>query len=310
MSDITPRDPEDHEPFVESDETEWGGDPKKMGFLDHLEELRWTLLKPLAVFMITFLVVMIFVKDVSEILTYPLTQTEGLLMEGGAVVGGDSEDGNSGFRGLATRNPMGVYTAMLQIGLIFGICTSFPVVLYYGAKFIAPALTKKEKALLLPSSVGVFVLFLLGSSFSFFFLLPKTIAITIWFNRWLGWELIWTPDSYFSFMTWLVIGMGVAFEFPLVLVILVYLRILTVEQLRNSRRIAILVFVIAAAFLTPPDPFTQVMVAGPMILLYEISIWVCRIVEKRKAKADEEFFKDDDDDDPYGDKDEYVKGIE
>jgi len=281
-----------------------------MGFLDHLEELRWTLIKPLAVFAVTFIVVMIFVKDVSQILISPLMEAEGAVMEGGYVTG-SGEEGDDGFRTLATRNPMGVYTAMLQMGFIFSFCAAFPVLLFYGAKFIAPALTKKEKALLLPSSIGVFALFLLGSTFSFFFLLPKTIAITLWFNRLLGYELLWTPDSYFNFMTWLVVGMGVAFEFPLVVIILVYLRILTVVQLRRSRRLAILLFVIAAAFLTPPDPFTQMMVSGPMVLLYELSIWVARLVEKKREKEEAAFYEDDDNDqDPYGDDDGYGGEIE
>ena len=312
MSELTPHEPNEDEDFFDNDE-DWAADPKRMGFLDHLEELRWTLIKPLAVFAVTFIVVMVFVKDVSELLTWPLMQIEGAMMEGGYVVGsdaGEGEEGKDGFRGLATRNPMGVYSAMLQIGFIFSFCTAFPVLLFYGAKFIAPALTRKEKALLLPGSIGVFILFLLGSTFSFFLLLPKTLAITIWFNRLLGWELIWSPDSYFNFMIWLVIGMGVAFEFPLVVIILVYLRILSVEQLRKSRRIAILIFLVTAAFLTPPDPFTQVMVAGPMVLLYELSIWVARIIEKKRAKEDQAFYSDDDDDDHYGAEDEYGGEIE
>ena len=100
----------------------------------------------------------------------------------------------------------------------------------------------------------------------------------------MDYQLLWTPDSYLGFMLWLVLGMGVSFQFPLVVVLLVYLGILTADQLASSRRVMILVLVIIAAFLTPPDPFTQMMVAAPMIVLFEISIWLARIVQKKRER--------------------------
>ena len=144
------------------EEDDWAGDPKKMGFLDHLEELRWTIMKPLAVFFITFIIVMANIKRVSTLLMWPLREAE------------EKMGVTSAFDALATRNPMGVYSAMLQIGFVFGLAVALPFIIFYGAKFIAPALTKKEKSLLLPGSIGVFILFMAGSSFSFFLLLPKT----------------------------------------------------------------------------------------------------------------------------------------
>ncbi len=275
--------PEDAlEEYGLEEEDDWAGDPKKMGFLDHLEELRWTIIKPLAVFFITFVVVMVFIRDVSDLLMWPLQQAEQRLGEDGSI------------STLMTRNPMGVYSAMLQIGFMLSLSTALPFIIYYGAKFVAPALTKKEKRLLLPGSIGVFIFFLLGSSFSFFLLLPASIRITLWFNSLMDYQPLWTPDSYFSFMLWLVLGMGVSFEFPLVVMLLVYLGILTADQLANSRRIMILVFIVAAALLTPPDPFTQLMVAGPMVLLYELSIWVARIMQRKRERELNTILADDD----------------
>ncbi|MDQ8203164.1 twin-arginine translocase subunit TatC [Pelagicoccus sp. SDUM812003] len=275
MSDIVPKDVDNDE-----EQADWAGDPKQMGFLDHLEELRWTLIKPLAVFFLSFIASMIFIQDVKEILMYPLNQNY-------------SVDEIRAFAGLATRNITGVYTAMLHIGLIVGIGVSSPFFLYNMAKFLAPALTKREKRLLIPGSVSVLFLFLLGCCFSFFLLLPKAIQITMQFNEMLGFQIIWSPESYFGFITWIVIGMGVAFQFPLIAIVLVYLDILTVEKLRSFRRVAIISFFIAAAVLTPPDPVTQIMMAIPMMVLYEVAIFVSRFVVKRRIRAEEAWENED-----------------
>ncbi len=270
MSELVPNDREDED----EEDLDWAEDPKKMGFLDHLEELRWTLIKPLIVFIITFVVTMVFIKDVKEVLMYPLSETYT-----------DAE--TEAFEGLATRNLTGVYTAMLQIGLIFGVSVASPFFLYNLAKFLAPALTKKERRLLAPGAVSAFLLFLTGCAFAFFLLLPKAISITMLFNEMMGFQVIWSPESYFGFITWMVIGLGMAFQFPLIAVVLVYLDILTVQQLKDFRRFSIIAFFVVAAVLTPPDPVTQVMMAMPMILLYEASIQVARLVAKRRVASQE-----------------------
>lgn len=269
MTEIVPKDHEEEE-----EKPDWASDPKEMGFLDHVEELRWTVIKPLAVFILTFVVAMIFVKDFKDILMYPLFQSL-------------SEEQAKAFNGLFTRNMMGVFTAMLYIGLIVGVAVASPFFIYYGGKFMAPALTRKERRILIPGALAVLFLFLLGCSFAFFLLLPKAIEITIGFNEMLGFQIFWSPESYFGFMSCLVLGMGVAFQFPLVAIILVYLNIVTVQKLRSMRRVCILAFFIIAAFLTPPDPFTQVMMAVPMVVLYEIAIVVAALlVRKQRASED------------------------
>jgi len=253
-------------------EPEWAGDPMRMGFLDHLEELRWTLLKPLAVLVASFVLSMVFIQDVKHLLLYPLEANYSL-------------EQMQAFSGLATRNPTGVFTAMLHIGLLVGITVASPVFLFYLAKFLAPALTRKEKKLLLPGSLSAFLLFLLGCAFSFFLLIPKAIEVTIAFNRMMGFQIIWSPDSYFGFITWIVLGMGVSFQFPLVAVALVYLEVVSIERLRSLRRVMYVAFFIIAALLTPPDPVTQVMMSVPMILLFEIALVVARVAVRKRREA-------------------------
>ncbi|MDQ8179498.1 twin-arginine translocase subunit TatC [Pelagicoccus sp. SDUM812005] len=272
MSEIVPKDSDEE---VEEEDLDWAADPKKMGFLDHVEELRWTLIKPLAVFFVAFVVTVVFIQHVKDVLMFPLNQNY------------TPEDLET-FSGLATRNPTGVFTAMLHIGLLVGVTVASPVFLYYVGRFLAPALTKKEKKLLLPGTASAFLLFVTGAAFAFFALLPKAIQVTMQFNRMMGFQIIWSPDSYFGFITWIVLGMGVSFQFPLVAVVLVYLDIVSLEKLRSLRRVLIIVFFIASAVLTPPDPITQIMMAVPMILLYELSLIIAGVLLRKKAKREAE----------------------
>ncbi|MCH6259017.1 twin-arginine translocase subunit TatC [Puniceicoccaceae bacterium K14] len=270
MSQLVPSDSnEEEEAHPLEDE---GG---SMGFLDHVEELRWTLLKPLGVFIVSFVLVMIFIADVKDLLMWPLVQTM-------------TDEDRKAFEGLATRNMMGVYSAMFHIGLIVGVGIASPFLVYNVGRFLAPALNAKERMILVPGSIAVFILFLLGCSFSFFLLLPQAIDITIWFNAMMGFQIIWSPDSYFGFITWIVLGMGVAFQFPVVVIVLIHLNIVTVQMLRSFRRYMVMILIVAAAILTPPDPVTQVMMAVPMYLLYELSIWVAAILTARRKRKEEE----------------------
>lgn len=290
MSDIVPKD-SDKEPAKDGEESlregasqdeldffdeesdedmDWADDPKKMGFLDHVEELRWTLIKPLAVFFVTFVLTIVFIQHVKDVLMYPLNVHY-------------TDEQIDVFNGLATRNPTGVFTAMLHIGLLTGITVASPVFLFYIGRFLSPALTKKEKKLLLPGCVSSFFLFMLGCSFAFFLLLPKAIDVTMAFNEMMGFQIIWSPDSYFGFITWIVIGMGVSFQFPLIAVVLVYLDVVSLEKLRSLRRVLIITFFIVAAVLTPPDPVTQIMMALPMIVLYEVALIVAGLLLRKRG---------------------------
>ncbi len=134
--------------------------------------------------------------------------------------------------------------------------------------------------------LSALVLFLIGASFSFFLLMPSTVRIAIELNQAFGLETRWTAGNYFSTMSWLVLGSGAVFEFPLVIILLVWLGVLTTAFLRKYRRHAIVLIFVIAAIVTPtPDPVTQSIFAAPLYALFEISILVSSRVEKRKAAA-------------------------
>jgi len=256
-------------------------DRSTMGFLDHLEELRWTLFKCAAAFFVAVGAIVLFIGNISEFLNGPYYQA----FEAQGVESG----------GLFMISPLGVFTVLIQILVLGGLGLSMPAMLYFLASFIAPALKKEEMRVLLPACIVAFLLFLGGLIFSYTFIVPKALEFSIRMNRMLDYEIMWTADRYYSLLVWTMLGMGACFQFPLVVYILVYLRIVTTEMLSKARRYMIVLFFFLSALLTPTwDPFTQALVALPMWFLYEVSLFLARRLEVRREKEMEELFGDDD----------------
>ena len=243
-----------------------------MGFLDHLEELRWTLVKCAIVLVGFSILTAVFMTEVRLFLEWPWRRA---LASSGVELA------------LRTDSPMEVYGVMVQICVTPALVAAMPFMLYFLGQFVAPALSAKEKRVVVPT-VGVAVgLFLLGAVFSYLLLVPASIEVAIEATKWMGYAMIWTVGSYYSLMTWLVVGMGAVFEFPLVVLALAYLGIVEVKTFRKSRRLVIVICFIVAAIVTPtPDPITQTLVAVPLIALFEIALIVAAIMERRKAKAE------------------------
>ena len=243
-----------------------------MGFFGHLEELRWTLIKCALVFAVFVTIIAYNVNDAAQMLNGPLEQARAAYPE-------LKTD-------LVTNSPMGVFSVVINICLIGGFVMSLPFMLYFVGQFIAPALSKKENKILLPTAVIAFLLFLGGAAFGYFVLAPSTIRVAFELNQLMGYTVLWTADRYYSLLMWLVLGMGAAFEFPLLILLLVYMGIVQVPTLRKYRRHAIVVIFILAAVVTPtPDPINQVLFALPLIVLYEIAIVVAGRLTKRRKSA-------------------------
>jgi len=192
---------------------------------------------------------------------------------------------------LVTTGPFGVFSFLLQMGFLGGISLASPFILYFASSFIAPGLTSKERGLLLPGAIVALILFCVGCLFSYFVLVPSALNVSIYLNTLLGLDLMWAADRYISLLLWMVLGIGLSFEFPLIITLLVYVGILTQKQLRGFRRYAVIIIFVLAAFITPTgDPFTQLLMAIPMIFLYEASIIVGGIIERKKKREYEAEF--------------------
>ena len=245
------------------------GKRKAMGFLDHLEDLRWTLIKSAVVFGIFVTVIAYNMKFSARLLGWPLEQVKS-----------EYPKMNTD---LITNSPMGVFSVIIDICLIGGLVLSLPFILFFVGQFIAPALTKREMKVLLPTCASAVFLFLGGASFGYFLLTPSTIRVAFQLNEMMHYTVLWTADRYYSLLMWLVLGMGAAFEFPLLIVLAVYMGFIEVATLRKYRRHAIVVIFIIAAVITPtPDPINQTLFALPLIVLYEVAIFVAAQLKRRR----------------------------
>jgi sec-independent protein translocase protein TatC len=246
---------------------------KAMGFWEHLEELRGTIIKSLAAFVVFAVLVGIFATEFNQVLLWPLHHV--------------AKDFPNLDTRLGTQSIMEVFNMIISLCVFGGLLLASPFILYFIAQFVAPALNEREMKVVLPLCVSAMILFLLGAAFAFFLLMPSTIRVAIELSTAFELENRWTVGNYFSTLTWLVLGSGGVFEFPLVIILLVWLGILSTAFLRKYRRHAIVVIFIIAAIVTPtPDPFTQTLFAAPLYGLFELSILVSSRVEKhRRSKG-------------------------
>lgn len=180
---------------------------------------------------------------------------------------------------------------MLSIKLAFfaGIVISFPFLLFFLLQFVVPGLHDTERKALWPAMLVGFGLFLGGVFFAYFVVLPRVLEFFHTYSSDMMIENEWRIGYYISFATQFTLIFGISFELPVLVMTLVRLGILNSEMMRQTRAYAILAIFVIAAIITPtPDAFTLVLLAGPMVVLYEICIWLALLLEKRTAKREAE----------------------
>lgn len=189
-------------------------------------------------------------------------------------------------RSMSITTPIFVW---LSVGFLGSLGLSLPFVLFFAARFIMPGLKPNELKMLAPGMIVGLILFFVGSVFAFTFMLPMGIAFMAYMSQ--GMQLEMFPDamSYYSMVICVTIAVGFTFELPLLEFILVYLGVVSVDWLKKNRRIVILIIVLFAAIVTPPDFITQIALATPLYLMYEISLRIGIIMRRKKlAKEAEE----------------------
>ena len=248
-------------------------DSGEMHFLDHLEEFRWVLIRSIIAFLVGCGVVLSFVPFASEFLAKPLNIATAKL---GSDIGS-----------LVTISPLGAFTVLLQMAFLGGMALSMPFILYFAASFLAPGLTKREKRVLFPGCMAGLFLFLLGAAFAYFFILPLSVYVSLRFNQMLGYEIVWTATEYYNFVIWMILAVGGAFEFPLVLLLLQYVEIVSPQRLRKIRSTVAVVIMVLSAIITPSDPISMIILAAPLYILYELSIMLGVVFLRKKHAAEE-----------------------
>ena len=237
-------------------------------FLEHLEDFRWVLVKILSAVSLSWLACFYFGPSILKFLQYPLK------------LSGVATDPS---KFLTVFSPMDAFSISFQLALYSGLVVASPLVMYFIASYVLPALTGKERRLIAPAFWLGALFFLLGVAFCYFVVLPPSLAVSVEFTRWLNLNAsFWTVESYVSFVTKFMLGMGIAFEMPLVILVLVQCEVLNYTMLSRTRRYAIVTIVIVSAVLTPPDVVSLLIMALPLVLMYEACIWISWFMERKK----------------------------
>jgi sec-independent protein translocase protein TatC len=317
------------------DEQEDEGGPIKP-FLEHLEDLRWVLIKSLAAVAIAFLGCLLAGNYVVKVLEWPLErapvkhhgkyQTVRVTL-GTNQVGRFHMSGEEPFAGFIGTNqfarldlrpiqigtnlvlafdvrrdsdlegrerlpieivnfsPAGSFIVATKVALYGGLVIAAPFIFYYVAAFVFPALRMREKKYVYRGLGFGAGLFAIGVCFCYFVLMPLALAASAQYAEWLGFTANqWRAEDYISFVCKFMLGMGLGFELPVVVLTLVKIGVLNYRMLAGARRYVIVINVILGAVLTTPEVITQVLMAVPLQLLYEISVWVAWYWERKETK--------------------------
>ena len=188
---------------------------------------------------------------------------------------------------MTALGPAETFTLTMKLAFFAGIVLAFPLLLWYLADFIIPGLTQKERKLVLPSVLVGFVLFLSGVCFAYFIVAPRALRFFYEYSLRLGVISDWRIGYFVSFVTQFTLIFGLCFELPVVVMALVKLGILSYTSMSRTRTYAVMAIFVAAAIITPTtDALTLFLMAGPMLVLYELCIWLAWIIEKRDRKRE------------------------
>ena len=182
-------------------------------------------------------------------------------------------------------NPTEAFFVIVKLSILVGIIGAMPFIQYQVWKYVGVALKKNERKYLIFFGPVSLILFLIGAGFAFRTVLPMAMRFLLSFAK-DNIESMITLNNYVSFLIKMVSAFGLMFELPLVVLFLSKLGIVTPEALKKGRKYAVVVIFIVAAVLTPPDVISQIMLAVPILLLYEISIWICKSVTRKREEQE------------------------
>jgi len=243
-------------------------------FLDHLEDLRTMFMKIVVTLVLVMIGSFIFRAQIIDFLQIPLEKAEAALGISIQLVSLDVPES---------------MTLSFKLAFFAGLVLSFPLILFYLSEFIFPGLTKREKRYVTPALAVGGGLFLLGVVFCFEVVMPAALEF---FHRdaavVLGINPQWTIKSYYSFVTQMCLAFGLSFELPVVILVLVKLELLSYQLMSRTRAYAVVGIILVSAIITPTtDILTLLALAGPLLILYEICIWIAFFIDRNRKNQDE-----------------------
>lgn len=241
----------------------------RMTLLEHLIELRSRMIKAGIGMIVALCIALPFGKQIFDFLIAP---AEGNLHDGEFIA----------------KKLYEGFMVDLKVGFFGALCIAMPIIAYQAWGFVAPGLYKKERRLVVPFVILATVLFVVGMALCYYGILPYAIDFFTSYNARRGFKSLLTVSDYLAFIMRFLIAFGVVFETPLVIFFLARIGLVSAEGLSKFRRYAIVMGFAGAAVITPPDPGSQLAVALPFIILYEVGIITARIWGKPRPKAEPE----------------------
>ena len=243
--------------------------------IEHLAELRNRLMWSLGALVVMILVLFPFAQTVLEFLAQPACDV--LISENGACK-------------IISTKVHGIFFTHVSVSIFGGFCVAFPFIAFQLWRFVAPGLYKSEQTAFLPFLVASPVLFILGASFAYYAAMPLAMDFFIGYQKdaenAAGMDLSVLPDvqEYLRLTMKFIIVFGLCFQLPVALTLMGKAGLVTTEGLKNNRKYAIVIILIVAAIATPPDVFSQILLFGVVYSLYEGSIHLVRMVEKKREE--------------------------
>lgn len=239
----------------------------EMPFLDHLEELRRRILWCLAVLFVT-VIIGFYLNSKYDLLNFLVMPVKPYLAGGKLMI----------------IKPTEGFMIAMKLSFAFGLILASPVIIYEIWAFVAPALLRRERRVILPLLFASVFMFVLGAVMAFYITLPLGMNFFSKF-QYASTEFMLTASSYLDMALMMVLATGLVFELPIAIMLLARLGLISPKFLREKRRHAIIGIFILAMVVTPPDPGSMILVAVPMIFLYELSVWIAYAVARKRNSS-------------------------
>jgi len=269
----------------------------EMSFMDHLEALRWHIMRSVLVWLSAAITIFVFIDWVFEnIILAPSSQsfiTYGTLCRFGRWLGvGDSLCMPPVKIRFLVTEVNGTFTSAINIAMVGGVILAFPYIFWELWRFVTPALSNKERKYARGSIFWVSLCFFTGAAFGYYLLAPFTFNFLATFTLGKSGAIQYQPNitDYIDSLTNLILGCGIAFELPILAYVLAKIGLITASFLKKYSKYAFVIILLIAAIITPsPDMTSQIIVALPLLLLYWISILLVASVDRKKAKEEKEW---------------------
>ena len=264
---------------------------KEMSFLEHLEELRWTLVRSAAVLAICVVGTFFFIEEIYDRFVMGPSRSDFITYRALCALGhrlgmADAFCVTDMKFNLFSNSPQQEFMMSFSLSFTFGLILASPFIIWQFWRFVAPGLKESERTAVRGTVFFVALLFLLGSAFAYWVLAPMSLQFFSTYSLSPDIQKIWTLDSYVSIFNSFLLWTGVAFELPVVMVFLARIGLVGAAFLRKYRKHAFVVILVVAAIITPPDVVSQVLVTLPLVALFEVSIFLAARTERRRLAAE------------------------